>query len=63
MLEQYEIEKEVCEFRHSWIEIASSISEADAVSFSEALNDAISKYDQAQVSLQPFFVRLLWGML
>ena len=57
-----EIEKEVCEFRHTWNEIAASISEAEAVSFSEALNDALSKYDQAQVNQQSFIVRLLWGM-
>lgn len=57
-----EIEKEVCEFRHNWNEIAASISETEAVSFSEVLNDAMSKYDHAQVNLQPFFVKLLWGM-
>ena len=29
-----EIEKEVCEFRHNWNEIAASISETESVSFS-----------------------------
>ena len=58
-----EIEKQVCDFRHYWREISSTISEVDATRFSNLLNDAMLKYDHAQVTLQPFFVRLFWNFL
>lgn len=58
-----EVEKEVCDFRHYWKEISSTISAVDAMHFSDLLNDAMLKYDQAQVNLQPFLVRLFWNFL
>ena len=58
-----EIEKQVCDFRHYWREISSTISEVDATRFNNLLNDAMLKYDHAQVNLQPFFVRLFWNFL
>lgn len=58
-----EVEKLVCDFRQYWREISSSISEADAVCFNDLLNDAMLKYDQSQVGMQPFFVRLFWNFI
>lgn len=58
-----EVEKMVCDFRHNWKEISSSISEIDVAHFNELLNDAMLKFDQAQVCLQPFFIRLFWRFI
>lgn len=58
-----EIEKKVCDFRLYWTEIPSSISETEANLFNNLLNDAMLKYDQAHVNLQPLFIRLFWKLI
>lgn len=58
-----EVEKKVCDFRLYWGEISSSISETEANQFNDLLNDVMLKYDHAQVSLQPFFIRLFWNFI
>lgn len=58
-----EVEKKVCDFRHYWREISSTITEVDATHFNDLLNEVMLKYDQAQVNLQPFLARLFWNFI